>query len=272
MTLFSVSNRLLLWGTILLGLSGCYPSADNSVDEERDPYYLSGKSRLSSMDYDGAVTAFENALISNPKSAAAHLQLGLLCEERQTNYPAAIYHLEKHLELKPKSNMSETVRQHILDCKLGLARTVPFALVNQQVQDEIRRLNSTNMALRAAVEQLRTELIQQAAAYSNRLAVAVQAAQAAQAVSFPPNTVGPQASNETERRPVVSEKPFSPVGPTPSPRPVIPRTHLVRSGETLAGIAKKYNVKLSALQAANPNVEARRLKAGQLLTLPGGRS
>ena len=53
------------------------------------------------MDFDGAVAAFENALLSNPKSAAAHLELGLLYEENKSNYAAAIYHYEKHLELGP---------------------------------------------------------------------------------------------------------------------------------------------------------------------------
>jgi LysM repeat protein len=272
MTLFSVLNRLLLLATILLGISGCSPVAENSGDEERDPYYLAGKSRLSSMDYDGAFTAFENALNSNPKSSAAHLQLGLLCEEKKTNYAAAVYHLEKHLEFKPESNMAETVKQHILSCKMELARSVPFALVNQQVQDEIRKLNSTNIALRATIEQQKIELKEQAASFSNRLAQAIQAAQVAQAAATFPKPDPTPSPAEIERPPGPKPKPLSPVGSSPTLRPATPKTHLVRSGETLATIARRYNVRLSSLQAANPHVEARKLKAGQILTIPAGRS
>ena len=46
------------------------------------------------------------------------------------------------------------------------------------------------------------------------------------------------------------------------------RTHTVQSGETLSMIAKRYGVKLPALQAANPRVDSRRMKAGTVLTLP----
>src|SRR4051812_8136937 len=124
MTLFSFLRRLLILAPLALGLSGCIPGADGPVDEEKDPYFLAGKSRLSSMEYDSAAVAFENALLSNPKSASAHLELGLLYEEKKANYAAAIYHYQKHLELRPESNMADTVKLHIYSCTLELAKTV----------------------------------------------------------------------------------------------------------------------------------------------------
>jgi LysM repeat protein len=47
------------------------------------------------------------------------------------------------------------------------------------------------------------------------------------------------------------------------------RTHTVKSGETPSLIARQYGVKLESLMAANPSVDARRLKVGQLLRIPG---
>jgi LysM repeat protein len=47
------------------------------------------------------------------------------------------------------------------------------------------------------------------------------------------------------------------------------RTHTVKAGETPSLIARKYGVKLESLMAANPSVDARRLKVGQLLRIPG---
>ena len=44
--------------------------------------------------------------------------------------------------------------------------------------------------------------------------------------------------------------------------------HVVASGETLWGISRQYGVSLSALEAANPRVEARRLRPGHLLLVP----
>jgi len=46
------------------------------------------------------------------------------------------------------------------------------------------------------------------------------------------------------------------------------RTHTVKMGETPSVIARRYGVKLTALMAANPRVDARRLQVGQALTVP----
>ena len=37
----------------------------------------------------------------------------------------------------------------------------------------------------------------------------------------------------------------------------------------MASIAKRYNIRLTSLQSANPSVEPRKLKSGQILNLPG---
>lgn len=44
--------------------------------------------------------------------------------------------------------------------------------------------------------------------------------------------------------------------------------HLVEKGETLTGIAKRYNVALPDLQKANKGVNDRKLQIGQTLTIP----
>jgi LysM repeat protein len=47
--------------------------------------------------------------------------------------------------------------------------------------------------------------------------------------------------------------------------------YAVKAGDTLNKIAKAHGVSLSALEAANPGVDSRRLKIGQKLAIPGGR-
>jgi LysM repeat protein len=274
MSLFGVLTRLPALLLLALCLSGCFLPYEGPAEEEKDPHYLSGKKRLSNLDYDGAIAAFENALVSNPKSAAAHLELGFLYEERKNQYGAAIYHFERHLELKPESNLAESVKQHIVACKLELAKTVPF-LVNRQVQDELRRVNSSNTFLLQLVDQLKTQLVAQATIYSNNLAAVTQAAaqERAQTRAQFAADLERRQSVPSERRQSVSERPavFSPITTPPStPRtfPSTPRTHLVRPRETFASISKRYNIRITSLQAANPSIEPRRLKAGQILNLP----
>ena len=56
-------------GCFLLG--GCVPSASSSA-EENEAHFLKGKARVSGMDYRGAIESFDEALVANPHSAAAH--------------------------------------------------------------------------------------------------------------------------------------------------------------------------------------------------------
>ena len=46
------------------------------------------------------------------------------------------------------------------------------------------------------------------------------------------------------------------------------RTHTVQRGDTFYSIARRYNISQSALEAANPGVNANRLGIGQQLVVP----
>ena len=59
-----------------------------------------------------------------------------------------------------------------------------------------------------------------------------------------------------------------PQHPPPPPPSKARRTHMVTSGETLAGIARKQGINLAALEGANPAVNPKKLRAGQILILP----
>ena len=60
----------------------------------------------------------------------------------------------------------------------------------------------------------------------------------------------------------------APVAPEPKAEPTPGIKHLVEKGETLTGIAKRYNVGLPDLQKANKGVNDRKLQIGQTLTIP----
>jgi len=78
----------LLVSISLFSLTGCLPSAQSRLDEEKEPHFLAGKTRLNAMDYQGAFESFEKALEANPGSASAHFELGCLCDQKESD-PAA---------------------------------------------------------------------------------------------------------------------------------------------------------------------------------------
>jgi LysM repeat protein len=81
-------------------------------------------------------------------------------------------------------------------------------------------------------------------------------------------------SNPPVVLPPVTETPVTTLPPVVEPPPVAPVTseYTIAKGDTLAVIAKKNGVSLSALQAANPGVVPTKLKIGQKLTIPAGGS
>ena len=163
----TLANAAWRWATLVLFCAcwtGCSPFGGSSWDEEKNPDYLTGKNRATALDHAGAIDAFEKALAANPRGAAAHLELGLIYHQHlTTNWARAIYHFDKYLELRPKANNADLIRQRIAQCKLELAKEVPFAAVNQQMQRELEkmdRLARENAELRQQLEQLKTQLTQ----------------------------------------------------------------------------------------------------------------
>ena len=55
----------------------------------------------------------------------------------------------------------------------------------------------------------------------------------------------------------------------PDTKPSSARTHVVRRGDTLSGLAKRYGVSVSELRQANGMSEGETLKAGEALRIPG---
>jgi tetratricopeptide (TPR) repeat protein len=245
---FLVRAALALLVTICL--SGCLPSAQSRLDEEKEPHFLAGKTRLNAMDYQGAFESFEKALEVNPSSASAHFELGCLCDQKESDPAAAIYHYDRYLRLRPQAENAEIVRTRILGCKQELARTVSLGPVNQSLQNELERLRDENQRLREQLEQCRTSTAR------------LQTAAGAEPVAARPAAMRPQpppagllanaAAGSASRNSISSSA----------------RTHTIKQGETLTAIARRHGLKVAALIAANPHLEERRLRIGQTIALP----
>lgn len=247
-----------LWFALLpaLLLAGCLPAGHSQLDEEKEPHFLSGKSRVSAMDYSGAVESFSKAVEVNPRSGAAHLELGWLYDQKQSDPAAAIYHYSKYLNLRANAPNADTIKNRIMACKQELARTVSLGPVTQSMQKELEQLMLRNKAMEEEIAKLKS-YVTNLEAMTNRL-TAQLVRTADPGMSQRQNiTSGPAVSNES-RNTSQTRTPVSPSG----------RTHTVRSGETPTQIARKYNVSLSALQAANPRMNPTRMKPGDVLRIP----
>jgi tetratricopeptide (TPR) repeat protein len=213
---------------LALCCGGCIP-ADSHLDEEKDPHFQHGRNLVNGQDFKGAVEEFEKALETNPRSAAAHFELGWLYENKVNDYAAAIYHYQRYLQLQPDSDRSQAidVKERIRGCKQQLANS-EFPLPNSQnLQREVDRLTAENLLLRQQLDAGRSQ------------AAAVPAPAAAPAPA-----------------------------PAPKPAAAHPKCHIVKERDTINSIAAQYGVKAGALLQANPQVDPRRLRIGQSLNLP----
>jgi hypothetical protein len=242
---------LLLAGFVL---SGCLPAAPK--DEEKEPHFLAGRSRVNTMDFKGAIESFEKALEVNPTSASAHFELGWLYDQKESDPAAAIYHYERYLKLSPNSPKEEMVRSHILACKQQLAQTVSLAPGMEKQQREFEQLAEENRRLREEVDKWH--------AYALRLqGLTNQPGTASRAVRpARPSGPGPTAPSGAGSAGLAGP------GGSTAVAAVTPRTHAVRAGETPSLIARRYGVRLDALMAANPKLDPRRLQIGQAVIIP----
>ncbi len=255
----AVFGRVALLAVPLL-LTGC-PSGQSASDEEKEPHFIAGKSRINAMDYAGATESFKKALEVNPRSAAAHFELGWLYERKETENPAAaIYHFERFLELRPQSEKAENLKQRILVCKQELARTVSLGPLNEKQQRDIANLAEENKKLTEQNKQLMDEVLKWRAYYAANPKGGTNVPAMTTVGSQPATRVAP--SNQSPATVMAMAQPQTGSN-SPSPK-----TYVVKQHDTLAAIARQYHVRLDALMNANPGLDARRLRPGQTINLP----
>jgi LysM repeat protein len=233
-------------------LCGCDPS-ENSLDDKKEPHYILGENRVNAMDYQGAVDAFEQSLEVNPHSAAAHFELACLFDEKISDPAAAIYHYQQYLKFEPKAENAEVVNARIATCKQQLAADVMAMPSAPAAQRELERLTDQNRQLQDQIDALKK--------WNDYYAA--QLAAKSNLVSAPNNPVAQQVANPVQQQQTVPTQ----IASRPA-NPAATRTHAVASGETEAAIARKFGMKLSALQAANPDVNPTKLRVGQILNIP----
>jgi len=249
---------LVLLVSGLLALTGCLPTGVSPGDEEKEPHFLEGKSRLQAMDYAGSIESFERALEANPRSASAHFELGCLYDQREADPATAIYHYNSFLKLHPGGEQGERAKARISACKQELARTIVLAPVTQGLQHDFEQLTEENRRLKEEVARWRAFYAVRSVAQSNPVQPSGQrAAVLVAANSSAAQPGGAPAANAGLIQPA-----------TTRPASLATRSYTVKAGDTPSGIARKYGLKLDALMAANPRLDPRRLQVGATLSIP----
>ncbi len=223
--------------------AGCEPSAQSAADDEKEPHYVLGQNQVSAMNFPGAVEAFEASLEANPHSAAAHFQLAWLCSEKESNPAAAIYHYQQYLRFKPNAGNAEVVKQQINTCTLQLAKDVLGLPSSPAAQLQLQQLADTNRLLLLQLNNYERQF-------------------AAMKTNPPPMQVALASTTTTPE--------ITPPRVTITAKPPVtkPRTYTIAARDTLAAIARKYNVSVNALLAANPGLNPKKLRVGQVINLP----
>lgn len=293
--------RAVLFLFLAFLLSGCFPLTRSGLEDEKDPHYLEGSSRLGSRDYEGAMQSFQRALQTNPNNAAAHLQLGVLYDEWKNDNASAIYHFQKHLEARPDSSMAEVVKEKIVGCTRELAQKVALVVAPADIQKEMARLAEASEQYQLEITRLRQQLAEKPRVITNTVYVTrevpvptpmpeddpeepapepdpVRVAETPLPRPFqsrPDPT--PQRDPDPEPAPAVnSSGGWVPTHITPPagrrPTPVAARpsriAHRLKKGETIAGLARQYGVSIRAITAANPGMNPNRVLAGETVYIP----
>jgi LysM repeat protein len=243
-------------------LAGCSPDDQSAGDDEKEPHFVLGKSRVNAMDYSGAVQAFQESLEVSPHSAQAHYQLACLYDTKISDPAAAIYHYQEFLRLDPKTEIADLIRRRIEGCKQQLATDVLQLPSAPAAQQQLEKLVEKNRALQEQVDRLNANIVALQAAAKNNPPPQNNYTAPPQNYNYTPDDVTQSSLNNGK-----SGMKITPLPPV-KPKPIATRTHVVAARETMASIARKTGVSLSALQAANPGVSPKKMRVGQTLNLP----
>ncbi len=217
---------------VLLAAAGC--GGLQTAREEDHPLMRRAMLLERSGSTDEAIAAYQRVLETRPTFARAHLNLaGLYNQPPKEDFLRAVYHYQRYLELRPKAENAQNIRELIQRAQINFAATLPSAQSHEML-DLIADLRKENASLRARIAELQGTPLP---APSTTPAPASNAARTA-VPSTPTATARPPATAATP--------PAAPAGsalalPPPAPAPG-PRTHVVQAGETLSSIANKaYN-------------------------------
>ena len=252
--------------------------------EATHPLYAKAMSAKTAKSYRESADSLEEFLTICPKSPKAHYDVAILYKENLENYPAAIYHLLKYLELSGETISKDdqaAIRRYIQDCErlmfetyrvrndIKLADDVPQVdpakltaktAENAALREKLQKYVENEKVILAQNQELRNRLARAtSAAASTPVKQTQTAASSAGTASAASSTAIPSSTTGTPGTTIAGENGV--------------RYYYVAKGDGLQAIAQKMYGKASMwkiIQDANQEALGERgiLKIGQRLVIP----
>ena len=235
---------VVLLGWLVFGsIYGCRRTgAQLDLIDERNPVFQRATRKAQEQDYAAAITLYRESLRTSPRSAKAHLQLGMIYDDVYKNPIRAVYHYERYLELRPDAEKRDLVKDWVERLRRDLVVDGSAGVPGQSV--EVAQLQQDLRQLRRQIEQLQ---------YDNDLLrkdLRARDEMPGAGVSTP-GQIGSGLPGDTPVRPAGSA-----------------RTYTVATGDTLWAIARRHGTTVDALRAANGLGGTEVLRPGQTLKIP----
>jgi len=276
-----------------LALTAC---SDYVGKEATHPLYAKAMSAKTAKSYRESAESLEEFLSICPKSPKAHYDVALIYKENLENYPAAIYHLLKYLELSGETLSKQDqadIRRYIQDCERLMFES--YRIRNDiKLADEVPQTDSAKLAAKSAENAALREKLQKYIEHEEvilaqnrelrdrndrltRAAAATSTAAASTSTSAAKTNTGASgtaaaASASTASRSSVPSSTTGTPGTTIAGENGV-RYYYVAKGDGLQAIAQKMYGKASmwkVIQEANKEALGERgiLKIGQKLVIP----
>jgi LysM repeat protein len=233
--LLDVRLQKIFATALSLGLALSVGGCDRMITPRHAQVIKDAESKTADGNYLRAITLYESALDGSAKSADIHYRLALLYDDKMHDPLNALHHFKRYLTLAPSGPHASEVKNFMKKDEIELGTTLSGDSVVSRA--EAARLKNENLTLRKELEDQRARL-------------------------HSATTEKASSDSAAGKTPGTSKKPAR-----------APRTYVVRDGDTLASISRRFyrsSGHWKKIRAANQDIvnDPGKLKAGQTLTIP----